>query len=87
MNRRNFLESVGVGMAGSMIAGSRSASARVSPADKVSVAIMGVNGRGKSLTGFFASLPDVEIPYICEVDRNVVGAAVQAVQDAKGQGT
>jgi predicted dehydrogenase len=85
MNRRNFLESVAAGMAGSMVAGSPAASARVSPADKVSIAMMGVNGRGKGLTSMFASLPDVEIPYICDVDRNIVGPAVKAVQDAKGK--
>ncbi|NWG12035.1 MAG: Gfo/Idh/MocA family oxidoreductase [Acidobacteria bacterium] len=85
MDRRSFLESVAAGMAGSMVAGSPAASARVSPADRVSIAIMGVNGRGRALTSMLASMPDIEIPYICDVDRRVVGPAVKAVQDAKGK--
>ncbi len=85
MKRRTFLESISAGVAGSMVAGSPEASARVSPADKVSIAMMGVNGRGKGLTSMFASLPDVEIPYICDVDRNVVGPAVKSVETAKGK--
>jgi predicted dehydrogenase len=85
MNRRDFLESVGAGVAGTAIVGDRAAAGSTSAADKVSVAIMGVNGRGKGLTSFFASLPDVEIPYICDVDSNVVGPAVKTVLDAKGK--
>jgi len=85
MNRRGFLGSVGAGMAASVAAAAPAANARVPASNKVVVAIMGVNGRGKALASLFASLPDVEIPYVCEVDRNVAGPAIQAVEKAKNR--
>ena len=86
MDRRDFLGSVGAaGMAASLAAVAAVAEARVSASEKISVAIMGVNGRGKVLAGLFAALPDVDIPYICEVDRNVVGPAMQTVEQAKNK--
>lgn len=85
MNRRNFLGSLGVGMAASMVTAAHPAPARHSAADKVAVAVMGVRSRGKDLTGFFASLPDVDIPYLCDVDSNVVAPAVKIVEQAKGK--
>ncbi|MHB0958698.1 MAG: Gfo/Idh/MocA family protein [Pirellulaceae bacterium] len=84
MDRRNFLGNIGAaGMAASLAAVGAVAEARVSASNNISVAIMGVNGRGKVLTDLFAALPDVDIPYICEVDRNIVGPAMQAVEQAK----
>lgn len=84
MHRRHFLESVGAaGMTASLAAAA--AETRVAASEKVSVAMMGVNGRGRVLTSLFAALPDVEIPYICEVDRNVAGPAIQIVEKAKNK--
>jgi predicted dehydrogenase len=37
------------------------------------------------LASLFAALPDVEIPYICEVDRNVAGPALEIVEKAQGK--
>ena len=45
MNRRNFLQSAAMAAA----SGSRSYSA----SDKVNIAVMGVRGRGRNLTGVF----------------------------------
>ena len=84
MNRRKFLITAGSGAAASMVA-ETSARNRMTANDKVSVAMIGVRGRGKNLTQYFSSLPEVEIPYICDVDRTVVGPAVEIVQKAKGK--
>jgi predicted dehydrogenase len=86
MDRRNFLERVGAaGMAAAVAAAASNSQARVAASDKVSIAMMGVGGRGQSLTNLFAALPDVDIPYICEVDRSHVGPAVEIVEKAKGK--
>jgi predicted dehydrogenase len=74
MNRRNFLRSAG------MIA----AAAGRAPAasDKINIAVMGVRGRGRNLTGVFCGLPDVNVSYFCEVDPRVIPRAAKIVADA-----
>src|SRR5260370_37026754 len=74
MNRRNFLQSAAMAAA----SGSRSYSA----SDKVNIAVMGVRGRGRNLTGVFCGLPDVNILYFCEVDPRVIPRVAKIVGDA-----
>jgi len=52
--------------------------------DKVNLAFMGVRGRGKSLAEQFAALPEVNIPYLCDVDQNVFAPAAKIVEGKKG---
>ncbi|MBC7895473.1 MAG: Gfo/Idh/MocA family oxidoreductase [Cytophagaceae bacterium] len=49
-----------------------------SPAEKVVVAVIGVNGRGVVHAQNFAKLPDSEVAYICDVDANVIAKAATA---------
>ncbi len=77
MNRRYFL--------GSALAGAAGGPAFASAADKVVIAIIGVRGQGRGLTNEFASLPDVEIAYLCDVDSRVFGPAVKIVEGRKGK--
>ena len=84
MNRRSFLRTASGGVAGAMVARARASDSAVSPNDKVAVAVMGVRGRGRALTRLFSSMPDVEVPYICDVDRNVVAPAMKTVEESKG---
>jgi predicted dehydrogenase len=42
-------------------------------ADKVRVAVLGVNGRGTSHIGGFMSQPDAEVVCLCDCDLNVLG--------------
>ncbi len=53
--------------------------AAAQPNERVQLAVMGVNGRGKDLLRGFSALDNVEIACICEVDDNVVPAALKAV--------
>jgi predicted dehydrogenase len=76
MNRRYFLKS--------SVAAAAMSSRLVAASDKVNIAVMGVRGQGKNLTRMFASLPDVNIPYLCDVDANVFGPAAKIVEDQKG---
>lgn len=52
----------------------------VPPSDKITIALMGVRGRGKSLTQAFANMPDVHIAYVCDVDSTVVEPAFQIIE-------
>ncbi|OGV66381.1 MAG: dehydrogenase [Lentisphaerae bacterium RIFOXYA12_FULL_48_11] len=72
--RRDFLKTT---MAGAAVAAAaniipgfsnRSYAAVAGANQRIKVAMMGVNGRGGALAGSFASLKDVEIAYVCDVD-------------------
>lgn len=77
MKRRYFLQTA--------LAGAATARRAVPAADKVTVAMIGVRGQGRSLTGRFASLPDVNIGYLCDVDSRVFDRAAQLVEERKGK--
>jgi len=49
------------------------------PSDRITIALMGVRGRGRNLTQAFAEQPDVNIAYVCDVDSNVVEPAFQII--------
>src|ERR1051325_11143236 len=74
MNRRNFLQATAIAAAA---AGRGSAAS-----DKVNIAIMGVRGRGRNLTGVFCNLPDVNVQYFCEVDPRVIPRVAKVVEAA-----
>jgi predicted dehydrogenase len=72
MNRRNFLaSSAGVGITSALGAGFISA-ARVAvskqPSERVVLGMIGLGGRGDSLTRGFLDRPDVSIAYLCDPD-------------------
>jgi predicted dehydrogenase len=84
--RRKFLQTAG-GVAGSSLLGSTiSGKSKISPNDRISVALMGCNARGVSLARAFTSLPEVEISHICDPDSNVVDRCVKIVTQNKGRG-
>ena len=53
--------------------------------DNVTIALMGVRGRGQTMARWFGALPDVDFAYICDVDQNVVGPAMEIVEEIKGK--
>jgi predicted dehydrogenase len=81
VNRRQFLEQSGtaagvaVGLSALEYAGAAAAN------DTLTVAVMGVRGRGRELAAHFAKQPDVEVAALCEVDPKVVPAALKGVAD------
>jgi predicted dehydrogenase len=66
------------------LAGAGGITAALAPAasDKVTIALMGVRGRGRSLTKAFCDLPDVNVAYVCDVDQNVVDDAYKVIADS-----
>jgi len=55
------------------------------PAEKVVVGVMGTNSRGEYLATLFASLPDIEVGYICDVDSNVLARTIAKVEKISGK--
>ena len=87
MKRRTFLQgSAAAGIAAaSSLAVSRSASARRLANDRVTVCVMGVRGRGGGLLSTFASLPDVDVKYVCDVDDEVLESRIAQTADRTGR--
>ncbi|MBM3746644.1 MAG: Gfo/Idh/MocA family oxidoreductase [Acidobacteria bacterium] len=77
MERRYFLPTAVLGVT----------AARRAPAasDRIRIAVMGVRGRGRALTRDFLQLPEVDIACVCEVDDNVLSAAVKIVQEMRAK--
>ncbi len=72
MNRRYILPAA----FGALAAARRA----VAASDKINVVLMGVRGRGKSLTKAFCDQPDVNITHVCDIDQNVVADAFQIIE-------
>jgi predicted dehydrogenase len=71
MNRRTFVKysastTAGVTILNFPIFG------KAAPSNKVTVGVMGVNSRGAYLAQSFASLPDVNVAYICDVEDSAI---------------
>jgi predicted dehydrogenase len=49
------------------------------------VGVVGVRGRGKSHIAALLAQPNVEIAYICDADKDVVGPALEQIQKAGGK--
>jgi predicted dehydrogenase len=54
-------------------------------ADKLRVAVVGVNSRGMSAVGGFAGKNNCEVTTICDCDEAVIGRAMRAVEKTQGK--
>ena len=75
MHRRVFLKrsAAAAGLSVSAIVAGRSfAGNEASANDRVGVAVVGLRGRGGGLLRTFASLEDVDVRFVCDIDRNVL---------------
>ncbi|MHC4400696.1 MAG: Gfo/Idh/MocA family protein [Planctomycetota bacterium] len=89
ISRRRFLEESMLAAAaaaalpvGQAVAGeqpSRSAN------EKLSVAVIGVRGRGNGHAQAFADRDDCEVTYMCDADENVVAARAKGIGDRQGR--
>ncbi|OLE62504.1 MAG: hypothetical protein AUG74_14440, partial [Bacteroidetes bacterium 13_1_20CM_4_60_6] len=78
MKRRRFVKTVSSAGLG-IILGPRS------PAEKVVVCVMGLNGRGSVLAKTFAKTANAEVAAVCDVDTAVLAKAAAAVSEAQGK--
>jgi predicted dehydrogenase len=76
-DRRRFLAASAGTVAG--LSAATAAGAADRPNERVVLAVMGVNSRGRGLLGGFSAFPDVEIAYVCDPDENVVPGALRAI--------
>ena len=89
MDRRTFLkDSVGLTLTATAIVSGKSNSAnkrrRVSPNERINVAMVGLGNRGTTLTRYFLKNPEVEITYLCDVNRSKFASATALVDDERG---
>ncbi|MCI0357760.1 MAG: Gfo/Idh/MocA family oxidoreductase [Planctomycetaceae bacterium] len=90
--RRSFVKTSAATAAwatGSYFASQSPAQETKSTGATLTVAIMGVNGRGSALANAFIGQPNCQVAYICDVDEraiNKVMSAIAAKQNRKPQG-
>jgi predicted dehydrogenase len=84
MQRRVFLSQSlsAVALAGLSARGLR---ADESPSQKITLGIMGLNGRGNELARSFVAIPGVEIAYLCDVDERAIGKNMKAFEDLQSK--
>jgi predicted dehydrogenase len=58
---------------------------KVSPNEIVTVAVLGVRGRGMEHIGGYAQVEEARIKTICDIDRNVIGKAMKRVASNQGK--
>ena len=89
MNRRTFLSQAKTAAVGLAVAGpvlrNRRAAGNVAANDRITIAMMGVRGRGGSVRNAFAACPNVEVKYICDIDENTLRKRTGAVAEKTGQ--
>src|SRR5262245_4233739 len=91
LHRRRFLEDSLLAAAAALAAGPMTGVLAAedkpsrSTAEKLSVACVGVRGRGASHYGFFAGRPDAEVTYICDVDEKVANRAADGIAQKQGR--
>lgn len=56
-----------------------------SPADKIVIGVMGVNGRGNAIARGMLAQPNTEIGYICDVDRRASGRVAESIGKEQGK--
>jgi predicted dehydrogenase len=77
--RRHFLKQTSVAAGFAALGGFNLLRAQESPAKKLVVGIMGCNNRGMDHIAGYLAVPNVEIGYICDVDRRAVEKGIAAV--------
>lgn len=87
--RRKFLKTVATGAGAALAMPALSYGNIIGANDRVVVAVMGTNDRGHQLARAIATLQNVEVAYICDVDSRAVdktSASVSGIQDRKPNG-
>lgn len=79
IKRREFIETVGAASALTAF----SIMPGKAQEKKIKIGVMGLGGRGVYMTGNFAKRDDVEIKYLCDVDKRRFSQAMDAVEDTQ----
>ena len=85
LNRRSFLKTGGIAGAGVLVAGKSFGSfLKNPPSEKVVLAGIGIRSRGLNLAETFASLPNVTIKYVVDVDSRYLAPAIASIEKKQG---
>ena len=90
VDRRRFLEEtmlataavIGAGPAGQLVAQEKQST---SPNEKLSVAVVGVRGRGSAHANAFVDRADCEVTYICDADEAVAPGVAKRIGEKQGR--
>jgi len=88
LSRRSFVKSsaaLSAWAAGSYFVAESQAQVTKSTGDALTVAIMGVNGRGSALANGYLSQPNCQIAYICDVDERAINKVMSAIGDKQNR--
>ena len=80
MDRRGFIITAGAAAGTTLAAMTRAKAAKaraIGPNDRITVAVVGVRGRGSSLLLTFAAQKDVDVKYVCDLDPRVLASRVE----------
>jgi predicted dehydrogenase len=80
--RRDFLRTAGISALGFTLASRTVGAAGAN--ERIVVGLIGSGGMGSNHLNLLASRRDVEVAYVCDVDRNRLEEAVRVVQSATG---
>ncbi|MGH7199755.1 MAG: Gfo/Idh/MocA family protein, partial [Planctomycetaceae bacterium] len=90
VSRRQFLDSsarnaagVAAGIVGLSGAVAQQAAAQMPASERVSLAVIGVRGYGRTLATEMAALPDADVRTLCDVDAGLLRPAAEAVSDVQ----
>jgi predicted dehydrogenase len=72
LSRRKFIQTSAIGAAGAFAIPTIIPGSAFGAANKVRIAVLGVNGRGTAHMSGFSRLPDVEVACLCDPDLNIL---------------
>ena len=84
MNRRDFLTS-SAALATAPLLDSFTYAAAPGANERIRVAVMGVRGRGRAHVSALLAQPNVEIAYLCDVDKEAIGPTLARIEKASGK--
>ena len=85
ITRRGFLQSTSAAAGATfLITGTKASGNVVGANDRIRIAVAGLNGRGKSHIGGWMGQKNVEIAYLADPDKNVLGGAMRSVLRGAG---
>jgi predicted dehydrogenase len=85
LSRRSFIQTTAVGTAAAFTVPTIIPRSVFGANDKVRVAVLGVNGRGKNHMEGFSKLQDVEVACLCDPDLNVLAKTAQDFDSKSGK--
>jgi predicted dehydrogenase len=87
-SRRRFIQGAAIASTSVLLSPALSSANSLfagSPNQKIVVGVMGTNSQGKTIAKYFASLPHVEVGYICDVDQLVLEKTLAEIEQLTGK--